>query len=157
MSDHDGLEIRRYREADRDTVWLLHHEGLLATGAHIGQGPWDDDLDEIRSHYLERSGEFLIGEIDGRIVAMGALRPLEERIGEIKRMRVRPAFQRRGFGTQILLALEARARELGYTALRLDTTEQQVAARNFYERHGYRNTARTTGHGFVVYLYEKPL
>jgi ribosomal protein S18 acetylase RimI-like enzyme len=151
------LQIRRYRDADRDAVWLLHDEGLHATGAHIGDGPWDDDLRQIQAHYLDRTGEFLVGELDGGVVAMGALRPAEERIGEIKRMRVRPGFQRRGFGTEILLALEARARELGYTALKLDTTEQQVAARHFYERHGYRNSSKGTGHGFVIWFYEKQL
>ena len=151
------LRIRQYRDTDENAVWLLHHEGLLSTGAHLGDGPWDDDLRQIRTHYLDRLGDFLVGELDGQVVAMGALRPADERFGEIKRMRVRPDFQRQGFGTQILLSLESRARELGYAALRLDTTEQQVAARHFYERNGYQNTSRDIAHGFVVYCYEKEL
>ncbi len=53
---------------------------------------------------------------------MGALRRTTNEWAEIKRMRVHPDFQRRGFGQMILEALEARAVALGYAALHLDTT-----------------------------------
>ena len=41
-----------------------------------------------------------------RIVAMGALRPLDGRTAELKRMRVLPEYQRRGYGQRILDSLE---------------------------------------------------
>lgn len=68
------LKVRRYRTADHDAVWQLHNESLLATGAHGGNGPWDDDLHQIEEVYLAPGGEFLVGLHQGRIVAMGALR-----------------------------------------------------------------------------------
>ncbi len=150
------LEIRRYQPADRDAVWRLHNLALNQVGAHGGNGPWDDDLHKIEAIYLD-GGEFLVGLLDGRIVAMGALRQNSETCAEIKRMRVHPDCQRRGCGQAILTRLEARAVELGYTRLILDTTTVQVGAQRFYEKNGYRQFGRTTWGPFEVLLYHKEL
>jgi hypothetical protein len=87
------LAIRRYVDADRDAVLELHHEALGPTGAHLGRGPWDDDLKQIPSVYLQSDGEFLIGVVGDEIVAMGALRRITPSIAEIKRMRTAPRFK----------------------------------------------------------------
>lgn len=100
-----------------------------------GNGPWDDDLQHIDEVYLS-DGDFLVGEADGGIVAMGAIRKKTDDCAELKRMRVHPEHQRLGYGQQMLDALEQRARTFGYRRLCLDTTVQQVAARR-------RSTPRT--------------
>lgn len=151
------LLIRRYEDADHDAVWDLHNRALAETGAHAGNGPWDEDLHRIRATYLDVGGEFLVGLHEGRVVAMGALRRIDADRAEVKRMRVHPADQRRGFGGAVLEALERRARELAYTSLRLDTTTVQVAAQRLYRRHGYREVGRTVIGGFDTILCEKRL
>jgi len=152
-----GLLIRRYRAADRDAVWELHNVALDAVGAHGGHGPFDDDLHHIEDVYLNASGEFLVGELEGRIVAMGALRPHDDDLPEITRMRVHPDFWRRGFGQMILTRLEDRARELGCRKLYLDTTTGQVAAQKMYEKNGYTEVSRGRAYTFEVIRYEKQL
>jgi ribosomal protein S18 acetylase RimI-like enzyme len=151
------LSVRRYREGDHDAVWALHNVALHHVGAHVGNGPWDDDLHRVAETYLEGGGEFLVGEADGAIVAMGALRRRDATRGDITRMRVHPTHQRRGVGRAILAALEARAVELGYTTLFLDTTEQQTAAQRLYESSGYQETGRAEQFGFRVIHYRKQL
>ena len=135
----------------------MHNAALRDTGAHLGNGPWDDDLHRIDSAYLEAGGEFLVGEFDGRIVAMGALKPVDAGMAEMKRMRVDPAFQQRGFGQEMLSALEARARALRFRKLVLDTSTRQKAALRLYQKNGYRET----GHRKIRYLdlidFEKEL
>jgi GNAT superfamily N-acetyltransferase len=161
----EALAIRAYTAADHDAVWALHNLALRAANAHGGNGPWDDDLHQIEAHYTANRGTFLVGLIAGEIVAMGALRPMALGGGapfkaitaEIKRMRVHPARQRRGYGSAILRALEARARELGYTRLCLDTTTRQAAAQRFYERHGYQVYGHKTWSEFDLLLYAKDL
>ena len=71
-----------------------------------------------------------MGLLEERLVAMGALKRIDSVTGEIKRMRVVPDYQRRGYGTAILLALEQRADELGISRLKLDTTDIQLAAQS---------------------------
>ena len=87
----------------------------------------------------------------------GALLRLSTDTAEIKRMRVHPDFQRQGFGQEVLGALEARAVELGYAVLRLDTTVIQVAAQGFYLTNSYSEIGRTMVGEFDVILYEKVL
>jgi ribosomal protein S18 acetylase RimI-like enzyme len=151
------LELRRFQDADAHEVWELHNLALNSVGAHAGNGPWDDDLRSIRSTYLEDGGEFLIGLVDGRVVAMGAVRHITDSVAEIKRMRVHPRYQRRGFGRLVLEQLERRAAELGYTILRLDTTVVQTAAQELYRSAGYREVGRGQLAGFEVIFFQKPL
>ena len=151
------LRIRRYQDSDQDAVWALHHQALHDVGAHAGAGPWDDDLRAIASVYLEQRGDFVVGLLEGQLVAMGALRRTSAQRAEIKRMRVAPPFQGRGFGRLILEHLEQRARELGYTKLHLDTTTGQLAAQALYRAHGYRETARERRGQFELIFFEKCL
>jgi GNAT superfamily N-acetyltransferase len=151
------FEIRRYRSSDYDAVWQLHIDALAHTGAHAGHGPWDDDLHQIEDIYLKNNGEFLVGTLGGQVIAMGALKKTSGLRAEIKRMRVLPSFQRRGFGQAILDRLEARARELGYGLLHLDTSILLVVAQRFYEKNGYIETHREKVGEFVCVFYEKDI
>jgi ribosomal protein S18 acetylase RimI-like enzyme len=149
------LEIRRYQASDYDEVWNLHVLGLQHVGAYLGEGPWDNDLRQIEQAYLLNRGEFLVGTIDGRIVAMGAFRKTSDERAEIKRMRVHPDFQGRGYGQMILDELERRAKAAGYTILHLDTSVVQVAAQKLYIKNGYTETGRETHGGLECILFEK--
>jgi GNAT superfamily N-acetyltransferase len=149
-----AISIRRYGPADREAVRRLHDAALNDVGAHLGEGPWDADLDAIESVYLE-DGEFLVGVIGERVVAMGALRRDSDGRAWITRMRVAPDLQGRGIGQTLLDALHRRAAELGYETLHLDTTVQQSAARLLYEKNGYRETGRGTVGPFECLYYER--
>lgn len=149
--------LRRYTPADKEAVERLHVQAMLLTGAYLGRGPWDDDVYSIEAVYLNNQGEFLIGEWDGVFVAMGALRRTTPERAEIKRMRVVPEYQGRGFGQIILSELEARARALGYKTLHLDTGVVQVPAQKLYEKNGFREVGRDRYGVVDVILYEKQL
>ncbi len=153
----DTLHIRRYLVADRDDVWQLHNLALAHVGANAGNGPWDEDLRAIDTVYLSNSGEFLVGLLEKRIVAMGALKRTSNHRAEIKRMRVHPNQQRRGFGRAILLELERRAVELGYSTVHLDTTVQQTAAQHLYEESGYTKLRQGPIGAFQCIFFEKQL
>ena len=84
------LQIRRYQHADREQVLRLHKVALQAVDAY-SPGPWDDDLDDIDRNYLGTGGEFLVGVLDADVVAMGALRRIDQDTPELKRMRVSPS------------------------------------------------------------------
>ena len=57
----------------------------------------------------------------------------------------------------ILQTLEARAAELGYTTLQMDTTIQQIPAQKLYIQNGYAETGRGQTGRFEFILYEKAL
>jgi GNAT superfamily N-acetyltransferase len=151
------LTIRRYLPSDKAAVQELHVLALERVGAHAGPGSWNDDLEDIEGVYLNSGGEFLVGEVGGRVVAMGALRRTSEARAEVKRMRVHPDLQGRGYGQVMLSTIEARARELGYSQLHLDTTEQMLAAQGLYEKNGYREVGRESRGRMRLIRYEKDL
>jgi APA family basic amino acid/polyamine antiporter len=83
-------------------------------------------------------GGFLLGRWQGRPVACGALRPLGPTLAELKRVYVEPEFRGRGIARSLLAALEAHAREAGYSHVRLETGVRQPEAIRLYEVAGYR-------------------
>jgi GNAT superfamily N-acetyltransferase len=158
--------LRRYTPADQEAVEQLHVFAMQQTGAYLGRGPWDDDVYAIEETYLHNQGEFLIGECDGLFVAMGALKRTSPERAEIKRMRVAPAYQGRGYGQCMLAELEARAYTFGYQTLHLDTSVLQIPAQKLYEKNGYHEIGRDhyqqeigkdTYQMIEVILYEKQL
>jgi ribosomal protein S18 acetylase RimI-like enzyme len=151
------MTIRPYESSDFDAVWELHNIALEATGAHLGDGPWYQDLKDIPNVYLKNHGCYLVGLTDDRLVAMGAVKRTDSIRAEIKRMRVHPDFQQRGYGTEILKNLEAEARRLGYQLLHLDTATIQTTAQKFYEKHGYHKIGISSIGGIDIVLYEKRL
>ena len=75
---------------------------------------------------------------DGRAVGCGALRRLDEASAEVKRMYVEPASRGSGVAAALLRTLKEKARDRGWTTLRLETGPAQPDAIRFYEREGYR-------------------
>ena len=149
--------IRRYRDGDAARLLELHESALRAADALVPEVPSPDDLRAIPETYLDAGGEFLVGTCAGEVVAMGGLERVDDETAEIRRMRTDPACQRRGYGRRILGRLEARATDLGYRTLVLETTTLQPAARRFYEEHGYVETGRHALSDFEVVAYRKRL
>jgi GNAT superfamily N-acetyltransferase len=153
----EPLHIRRYEPGDKRAVRRLHDDALNEVGAHLGRGSWDDDLDEIENAYLHSGGEFLVGVLDEEVVAMGALMRISSEKAELKRMRVKPGLQGRGYGQTLLDALHRRGAELGYSTLRLDTTVRQRAAQRLYLKNGYREAGRGVVGPFDCIVYEREI
>jgi len=150
------LNIRRYQPSDHVAVWKLHKTALVAAGAYSTSAA-DPDLNQIEAVYLDNGGEFLVGTLQDRIIAMGALRRTTPDLAEIRRMRVHPDFQRHGFGQAIYNELEKRARELGYSLLHLDTAAVLVGAQHFYTKNGFKEVRRGQLAGLDCIFYEKEI
>ena len=69
-----------------------------------------------------------------------ALRPLEPRICEMKRLFALPEFRGMGIGRALAQAVIAHARKLGYERMRLDTVASMRAANLLYVCLGFRPT-----------------
>lgn len=102
---------------------------------------------------------FLVAHADGAPVACGAVRELERDIGEVKRMFVRDEWRRRGVARQLLAALESKARDIGYTTLRIETGALQPEAITLYRSAGYTDIAPYGGYADnpVSMCFEKRL
>ncbi|GAC1330531.1 MAG: GNAT family N-acetyltransferase [Candidatus Dormibacteria bacterium] len=88
--------------------------------------------------FVEPTGVFLLGSLEGEPVTCGGIRLLAGSTAEIRRMYTLPSRRQRGLGHQILQQLEVHARRLGYRAIRLETGDRQPEAVALYSRAGYR-------------------
>ena len=72
-------------------------------------------------------------------VALLTLRPnvwYDGVVGLLKELYVVPGMRRRGYGSALLKASEAAARERGTEMMEINVDGEDVDARRFYERHG---------------------
>jgi GNAT superfamily N-acetyltransferase len=69
---------------------------------------------------------------------MGVLKKLEEGVGEINRMYIRPAYRGRSYGKTLLNRLIDKGRELGYSTLRLDSADFMTTAHHIYRYVGVK-------------------
>jgi GNAT superfamily N-acetyltransferase len=150
------LDVRHYREADHEAVVTLHERAIRAAGTPPETLPDTSDMEDITGAYADAGGAFLVGELEEEIVAMGGLVPFRKATGELKRMRVAPEHQRRGFGRAILEGLEGAARDRGFERLVLDTADRQGSA-PFYRARGYRERWRHRWREFELIRFEKAL
>jgi len=102
-------------------------------------------------------GGFVVLREDGRALAGGGVKRLDERVCEIKRMYVAPDARGRGLGRALLAALEDLARDLGYSVARLDTGAEQPRAQRMYERAGYEAVPDYNGNPYASFWGEKQL
>jgi GNAT superfamily N-acetyltransferase len=103
------------------------------------------------------TGAFLVIYADGKPVAGGGLKRDDDGVAEIKRMYVAPTARRQGLGRRLLEELEAKARELGYARIRLDTGARQPHAQAMYERAGYHPIENYNGNSQASFWGEKIL
>ncbi|MDY0873033.1 GNAT family N-acetyltransferase [Dongia rigui] len=83
---------------------------------------------------------FYVARVDGRLRGIGAILR-QQSYGEIKRMYVDPKARGLKLGSRLLAALEADARAVGITCLRLETGVRQPEAIALYVKSGYREIA----------------
>jgi GNAT superfamily N-acetyltransferase len=119
--DPDVLELRAALDAEVLDRYA-DVEGFVASGPH--DAPQAGDT-------------LLVAYEGGSAVALGGLRSLDGEIGEIKHVYVVAEARRRGIASRLLDELEARARERGYVALRLDTGARQHEAVELYRSRGF--------------------
>jgi putative acetyltransferase len=92
----------------------------------------------LKAEHLESGrGTFLVARHGDRAIGCGAIRLLDERTAEVKRMYVEPNQQGKGIGWALLTNLEAAAREVGVRRLVLETGVHQDAAISLYRRAGF--------------------
>ena len=68
---------------------------------------------------------------------MEAFKKLEDEVGEIKRLYIRPEYRGRGFGTEMFKRLIDKGKEFEYSTLRLNSMDFMTTARHVYRSAGF--------------------
>ena len=90
------------------------------------------------AEFVPPAGQFFVVYVDDVPAAMGGWRR-HGNDAEIRRMYVRPQFQRRGLARVVLDQIESTAREVGFTQMILETGLAQPEAIELYRSAGYHD------------------
>jgi len=132
-------------EADRALVRGLFLEYLDWANRRLNQEYGIDfdiqsmverDMAELEI-FFPPDGRLLLAVEEGQAAGIACMRKIREDMGEIKRMYVRPQFRGKGIGRTLLDALLVEAQEIGYPAIRLDSTRFMEAAHALYRSAGF--------------------
>ena len=102
-------------------------------------------------------GCLLIARLHGAAIGCGALRTLEPRLGEIKRMWIAPSARGLGLGRRMLAELEREAKRRRMRLLRLDTNRSLRQALKLYRSSGYREIECFNDNPYADHWFEKKL
>ena len=95
------------------------------------------DVDNFQQAYNKNRGLFLVALDDEKVVGTGAIKKMEEDSAELKRLWLLEEYHGQKIGYQIVLHLLDFAHTQGYRRLRLQTSEKQIRAIQFYKQLGF--------------------
>lgn len=124
-----NLIIRPFSWPDEDPVIRLWREcGLIV--------PQNDPRKDIKRKMDFQPGLFLIGEMNGQIMA-SVMAGYEGHRGWINYLAVHPGYQRAGLGCRMMEAAEQKLTSLGCVKINLQIRETNTQVIDFYKRLGY--------------------
>ncbi|MEA2457931.1 MAG: hypothetical protein QOC95_903 [Thermoleophilaceae bacterium] len=152
-----ALEIRPTDPTDPDArssiaAYFAELDRRSETGYDPAAGV-SAEPDELRPP----AGVLLLAYLHGEAVACGALKNHPGAPSEVKRMWVSESARGLGIGRRLLEALEARAREGGAPAARLETNRNLTEAIAMYRSAGYVEVAAFNDEPFADHWFEKQL
>ena len=119
------------------TARALFREYADAIGVNLEYQGFAAELAALPSPYAPPDGTLLIAQVNGDTAGCVALRRIDDRVGEMKRLYVRPEFRSWGLGKHLVEAVIEAARHARYAALRLDTLPSMTAAQGLYRKLGF--------------------
>ena len=162
-NDFDASEatVRPAQEPDHAAIRALFHQSMLNGQLH--EGDTGADIEELQEAYFSDEGAsgFWVACCGDEVIGMIGVKRTQENIAELRRLRVREDFRRRGVGRRLLEHAIDFCRRHGYLKVILDMRIERASAIAIVEKYGF-TLARTRdidGHktlDFYLDLYREP-
>ncbi|WLD27410.1 Acetyltransferase (GNAT) family protein [Clostridioides difficile] len=98
---------------------------------------FNNELKTLPGKYEKPSGSLILAFVDENLAGCVALKKLEDKVCELKRLYVRDKFRGLKIGKILLEEIVEEAKKIGYTYMRLDTLPSMKSAQGLYEKIGF--------------------
>jgi N-acetylglutamate synthase-like GNAT family acetyltransferase len=97
----------------------------------------EDELKNFPKKYKPPEGEFIIAKENGNVIGCVAIKKLENKICEMKRLFVKDEYKKMGIGRTLVEKIIDESRIKNYERIRLDTLETMEDALKIYYKNGF--------------------
>ncbi len=133
-----GPRLRQATNTDAGQIRALVFAVLEEYGLEPDPDSTDADLDDIEQSYFASGGAFYVLEAaDDSIIGAYGLYRVASDTCELRKMYLRRDQRGRGYGKHLLDDALARAKELGFARVTLETASVLKEAIALYERYGF--------------------
>ncbi len=132
-----GLYKQAINEQDYEMAGKLFRQYANWLNIDLSFQHFDEELKELKMMYAAPKGCIILFESADSISGCVAIRKIDDRIAELKRMYVTPSLQNKGVGSGLLNEALFFARNAGYKKVRLDTLSHMTSAMNLYKKNGF--------------------
>ena len=116
----------------------LFEEYASSLGFDLSFQNFEEEMATFPQQYSPPKGGLCIAQCRNEIVGCVGIRDLSTDKCEMKRMYVKPKHRGKGLGRALANSIINKARNLGYTKMRLDTIPSMKAACSLYESLGFK-------------------
>ncbi len=159
--DLDAVQVRLASDLDHPALRELFQAGLLE-----GQVPGNDtgaDLEQLHEAYFSDEGQsaFWVADFKQQIVGMIGVQKTAEDAAEVRRLRVREGFRRKGVGTKLMEEALRFCQHHSYLKIILDVRIERGPAIALFGKFGFQHTRTREVEGrklldFYIDLYRDP-
>ncbi|MEP6820009.1 MAG: GNAT family N-acetyltransferase [bacterium] len=136
------LTIRPANNDDCKRVSKLVFGVLAEFGLEGDPDTTDADLKDIEANYQQRGGLFeVIEDAQANLLGSFGLYPVNKTTCELRKMYFIPSARGSGLGRYVLERAIARAKELGFQQIVLETSSKLIAANHLYAKFGFEPEA----------------
>ncbi|MCC0632010.1 GNAT family N-acetyltransferase [Clostridioides sp. ZZV15-6388] len=120
-----------------ENVKILFNEYSNSLNIDLCFQDFNNELKTLPGKYEKPSGSLILAFVDENLAGCVALKKLEDKVCELKRLYVRDKFRGLKIGKILLEEIVEEAKKIGYTYMRLDTLPSMKSAQGLYEKIGF--------------------
>ena len=159
--DLQNVVVRLGRDTDHPAFRELFQESILE--GLVGDNDTGADIDNLQEGYFGDGGQsaFWAAAFEDYVIGMIGVQKIAENAAEVRRLRVRSAYRRRGIGAVLMEKALIFCQRHGYLKVVLDVRIERGPAIALFQKFGFKH-ARTRDIGgrklldFYIDLYRDP-